>query len=352
MYTDNDFRLYHHGILGQRWGVRRFQKKDGSYTSAGKKRYSEDKKRESAFETRTAKYFSKQYREQGLTKQEADEAGRKKAALMKKVAIGAGIAIGTASAVYVARKLGKEYLDTTIKAGTGIQTVAMDANRMENGKAFYTAFRESDKNKYVGMFGRDASGQYKNVIKAITSGDVKVASPKNGEKVYKSLMNNPDFKNAIRGAEGFAQFDRGKTDYENFNTWVLLGNNENSRNAQKMFYASLKSMGYQGVVDVNDRKYSGFNTLPVIMFDNSKLSRDVSGNLRKNVERLTENEYVKKQGWAYSRLAAEAVRDKVISPSGVAGASAIVGAHVLSKADREAMERHEANARNRTGKRR
>ena len=34
--------LYHHGIKGQKWGVRRFQKKDGTLTSAGKKRYSND----------------------------------------------------------------------------------------------------------------------------------------------------------------------------------------------------------------------------------------------------------------------------------------------------------------------
>lgn len=31
--------LYHHGIKGQRWGVRRFQDSDGSLTSAGKLRY-------------------------------------------------------------------------------------------------------------------------------------------------------------------------------------------------------------------------------------------------------------------------------------------------------------------------
>ena len=30
--------LYHHGILGQKWGVRRYQNADGSLTEAGKKR--------------------------------------------------------------------------------------------------------------------------------------------------------------------------------------------------------------------------------------------------------------------------------------------------------------------------
>ena len=35
--------IKHHGIKGQKWGVRRFQEKDGDLTPAGRKRYNNEK---------------------------------------------------------------------------------------------------------------------------------------------------------------------------------------------------------------------------------------------------------------------------------------------------------------------
>ena len=41
----NDTWLAHFGIPGMKWGIRRYENKDGTLTEAGKKRYSKELQR-------------------------------------------------------------------------------------------------------------------------------------------------------------------------------------------------------------------------------------------------------------------------------------------------------------------
>lgn len=48
--------LYHHGILGQKLGIRRFQNPDGSLTPDGKKRYSSNEDSDNFAKSAAAKF--------------------------------------------------------------------------------------------------------------------------------------------------------------------------------------------------------------------------------------------------------------------------------------------------------
>lgn len=74
--------LQHHGIKGQKWGVRRFQNADGSYTAAGKKRRNDDEvgQAKAAYKSAKKEYnksFNKAYNRAGqaysLSKKKRDE---------------------------------------------------------------------------------------------------------------------------------------------------------------------------------------------------------------------------------------------------------------------------------------
>lgn len=52
--------LAHHGIKGQKWGVRRFRNKDGTLTNAGKERYGDDSpKQERSLKEKATEFYKK-----------------------------------------------------------------------------------------------------------------------------------------------------------------------------------------------------------------------------------------------------------------------------------------------------
>ena len=73
-----DAYLEHHGILGQKWGVRRYRNKDGSLTEAGKRRlkaYDDHKKtapKETAIQKMRTKSENEKFNSKYRTKEEED----------------------------------------------------------------------------------------------------------------------------------------------------------------------------------------------------------------------------------------------------------------------------------------
>lgn len=122
-YTIINGQLYHHGIKGQKWGKRRFQTKDGSWTPAGRERYStafggkiaaykEKKANSEVGKAKTAlkeaKAAEKQAKKDAANTPEAKAARKAKA--IKAAKVGAAVA-GTALAAYGAYKV-NEYVKT------------------------------------------------------------------------------------------------------------------------------------------------------------------------------------------------------------------------------------------------
>lgn len=282
--TSDDSELYHWGIKGQKWGVRRFQKKDGTLTPAGKKRY-DDSGQPKKSKHRTK--LEEAYRKRGLSQEEAEAAASKRIRTEKILGAAAVLTVG-ACATYVAVKSRKNRIDGVIKAGETMQRIEMRDTDGKLHDVFYASKGKHDNKRYYNMLGATRQRQTGQafLMNLESSEDIKVASRRNAEKVFKDLYNSDqEFRLRVSQSANKHFSGRNKVDpdkllrgnnseirklYENFNS-NLINIRESGSGADTKFYNALKSKGYGAIQDVNDMKFSGYNAKnPLIVFDNSK----------------------------------------------------------------------------------
>lgn len=129
--------LYHHGILGQRWGVRRFQNKDGSLTPAGKKRYADP--------------VSDSDKQQIVKQAGLDQAYRKAMVNNSKTKFAKDITDQSGNLI---REL-KKSSDQQIK--NGVKKEKLDLSKMSDKELRDRINRELLERQYTSMFAKDVS---------------------------------------------------------------------------------------------------------------------------------------------------------------------------------------------------
>lgn len=245
--------LVHHGIKGQRWGVRRYQNEDGTLTPAGKERYGSV---------------------ENLISGEKKEAENRKKAL-KALAIVGGITLAAAATYYIADKY---YIDKTISAGTVFKKGGIfdDNGQMEAREGMYMSYKKGDNLIYKYGYAGQVYMSKPNAVfeqRAFTfSKDIKVASVHTSRKIFNDLMKkDPEFALEAKRIHSIMNADsvipRYKNVYDSFN--VALTETKDYAST-KAFYEQLRKSGYNALSDINDMKYSGYGSkAPVIYIGDS-----------------------------------------------------------------------------------
>lgn len=286
--------LAHHGVKGQKWGVRRYQYADGTLTPAGKKRRQVNNKNNSN--------------------------AKRMAALM-------GMEVKTVVNKTRTQVTGKQYVDGYLKQGTTFSRIQTNSD-FNKQYAFYATYKKADTEKYMGLFGNNltsraaadarraekqaaASGSEEDLrtakqlreradslkvyqVKLENAKKLKVPSDENASDVTAKLLNEPDFRKNLESSIQYSKENMKRPSqqilfkqaqnalekdpnklipsekvaiYKAFNL-SLVFHNPDQVAAQDRFYGELKKKGYNAVLDYNDKQYSSYHAKrPMIVFD-------------------------------------------------------------------------------------
>lgn len=256
---DNDYArfLMHHGILGQKWGVRRFQNPDGSLTPLGRKRYY---KMGMSPDDRLDRLLD--------PKRNLDDYVLKKGTAVNRVERN--------------DPDDPKYRDPSVKGAY----VSVDnfIDRGLNGKLFYVDW----------MSGNGAYTDVTEIHDYVAKKDLRIA---NGQKVIDELMkrdggvlasylSNTDYQSApAKNKKELDQIIKRRHDAEENISEYLSNNFTMNKTAISAIGSALAKRGYDAMEDIYDINTS----MPIIVFDMDKSF--------KKTKTTSAREYIKSDEW-------------------------------------------------------
>lgn len=294
MHDVSSTELYHHGVKGMKWGVRRYQYADGSLTPAGRKRY---------------------------------RAASSDATISDRVSRMLGSRVTDVVNNARTQITGRQYVDTYLKRGTTFSRI--QTSKEFEKFAFYATYKKADMDKYMGLFGKNLTDRAKYAAKAAekkaektgTEEDIleakslreksdnlkvyqlklsstkklRVPSDENASDItWQLLKSDRNFKSNVSASIQdskekmkrptqqilFNQAEKALkrnpdtlTSSEKVSIYKALNLSLTNHNpqeiaAQNRFYGELQKKGYNALLDYNDREYSSYHAKrPMIVFD-------------------------------------------------------------------------------------